>query len=119
MKLNIRLFILAAISFGCGLSFQYSNVIEFGDNYTESLSQRQHDQKVREIYRARTTGSGDAFEIYKTPASEFMPVEKYISDGRKTAITIAYALGGLSLIGGFLITGLDKKETQCKEAPEN
>ena len=96
--MNIRLFVLAAISFGCGLVFQYSNVIEFDDYYASSEWERQSG-KFRSLNRDVYTGQrGKAY-------SESM------SDGRKYAVTIAYALGGISLIGGILITGLNKEKT--------
>ena len=118
MNMNIRLFILAAISFGCGLSFQYTNVIEFDDYYTLSLT----EVRNRMLRSATTTPYGEnagahvannlriANQFYDLPLSAF-EAEKYMSKGRKNAVTVAYALGGISLIGGILITGLNKEKT--------
>lgn len=96
--MNIRLFILAAISFGCGLSFQYTNVIEFDDYYASSEWERRSGRFMSISKDVNTGQRGKAY-------SESM------SDGRKYAVTIAYALGGISLIGGILITGLNKEKT--------
>jgi hypothetical protein len=126
MNMNIRLFIVAAVSFGCGLSFQYSDVIEFDDNYTLSLEQVRRSVIERALARPRknlfqATVANNlilAGELYDLPLTDIMDLPlsdfvaaKYMSKGRQNAVTVAYALGSISLIGGILITGLNKEKT--------
>ena len=100
--MNVRLFILAAISFGCGLVFQYTNVIQFDDYYASSSEELSHrrNQLYMQFLTIRGVINPDETDTWKS-----------MSDGRMKALTITYALGGISLIGGILITGLNKQKT--------
>ena len=105
MKLNIRLFILATLGFIAGVVFQFTDIIEFDDNYNDSEFSREFSAFAEDISGMTLREKIEYAQIKESTG--IRPIKaKYMSDGRKFAIAASHFVGVLALIVGLLITGL-------------